>query len=124
MVSTAVLRGDSQVKDGLRASVGAGTPARRTRTVWGSITAMVMALTLGFGSSRVEAEQTIVTIMPLMGGVGAIQVNSQIYVFAGPTATVSVDKSDRLTGAASAPMAVSTGSQKADVGLCYQKVVR
>jgi hypothetical protein len=118
MIRTAFLRGNNQVKDGARASMGAGTPARRTRTVWGLVTATALALMLAFGPARAEAEQTTVTVVTFAGHVQSIQGDSVKYVFAGPTATVTVAKNDRLTGAASAPMGLTLGSQAAAVGLC------
>jgi hypothetical protein len=44
------------------------------------------------------------------------------YVFVGPTATVTTTATQRLTGAAQAPLGLLPGevSQLAQVGLCYQ----
>jgi hypothetical protein len=99
--------------------MGAGTPTRRTGTVGRVITAMGLALMLGFGPARAEAGQRIVDIVRFEGLAQAIQGNSGQYVFAGPTATVTLGVQDRLTGAASAPLGLTTGSHTADVGLCF-----
>lgn len=57
------------------------------------------------------------------GPVPPIAENSGFYVFSGPSAQVTTSASHRrLTGSASAPLGLATGSppQYADVGLCYQ----
>jgi hypothetical protein len=56
------------------------------------------------------------------GFVSALPGSSGVYVFAGPTATVTTAAGQRLTGAAEAPMGLGAGSaaQTANVDLCYQ----
>lgn len=58
----------------------------------------------------------------LGGPVAAIPGNSGVYVFAGPTATVTTAAGQRLTGASEAPIGLPSGSaaQTANVDLCYQ----
>jgi hypothetical protein len=73
----------------------------------------------GFDSS--ELPGTVKDIARFAGVVPAIQGNSSNLVFVGPTTTVTVDGDNRLVGAASAPLGLTTSStQTADVGLCYQ----
>jgi hypothetical protein len=59
------------------------------------------------------------------GVVNPIAGNSSEYVFAGPSAELTLKGGERLTGAASAPMGLSKDAprQTADVGLCYQLIV-
>ena len=61
---------------------------------------------------------TIASTAAWSGGVGAIAGSSTVYVFAGPTASVTVAAGQRLTGAATAPLG-ATAAQNADIGLCY-----
>jgi hypothetical protein len=63
-----------------------------------------------------------VRVVRFAGLVPAIAGNSSTYVFAGPTATVTIEAGDRLTGVANAPLGLTVAqTQTADVGLCYQK---
>jgi hypothetical protein len=54
------------------------------------------------------------------GFIGTITSGSTSYVFAGPTATVTLASNERLFGAAEAPLGTTSGTTLADVGLCYQ----
>lgn len=51
---------------------------------------------------------------------GSIAGGAAAYVFVGPTVTVTTTAAQRITGAAEAPLGVSTGTGSAYVGLCYQ----
>jgi len=66
-----------------------------------------------------------VTILSLNGFVGSIAAapcgSCAVYVFVGPTQTVTTTGTQRLTGAAEVPLGLSGGSpQDADIGLCYR----
>jgi hypothetical protein len=55
------------------------------------------------------------------GPIAAINGSSTIYVFAGPTATVSTSATQKLVGTAEAPLALFNGvPQDFRYGLCYQ----
>jgi hypothetical protein len=56
------------------------------------------------------------------GSVGSIAGNSSAWVFAGPFATVTTTATQRLTGAAEAPLGLPVGAaaQDVQVDLCYQ----
>jgi hypothetical protein len=75
------------------------------------------------GQAQLDVDDGALPIASFAGLVPSIQGNSSKYVFAGPSASVSTDANDRLTGAATAPLGLSTGSQNADIGLCYQSTL-
>lgn len=59
------------------------------------------------------------------GAVGAIPGNSSLYVFAGPTTTVTITgTSQTLTGTATAPLGFGGGAtpSSARIGICYQRI--
>jgi hypothetical protein len=92
--------------------------------------AATLAVVLGLSGTAYATGATEVLDGPgsktvgFAGIVPAIPGNSSKYVFAGPTAQVSVDGDDRLTGSAAAPMGLMSGGlQAADVGLCFQRTV-
>ncbi len=59
--------------------------------------------------------------MTFSGAIQSIVGSATVYVFAGPTATVTITASQHLTGSASGVMGLSTGGpQRVDVGMCYQ----
>jgi hypothetical protein len=64
----------------------------------------------------------IVATGAFSGFVNAVAGSSTVYVFAGPTASVTTTANQRLTGAAEAPIALAAGSPQQDAryGLCYQ----
>lgn len=64
-----------------------------------------------------------VRIFPFAGNVGAsIAANSSVYVFAGPTVSITITSPSILTGAASAPLGTASGTAtNVRVGLCYQQ---
>lgn len=64
-----------------------------------------------------------VRIFPFSGFLGAsIAANSLVYVFAGPTVSITLTVPSILTGAASAPLATTTGTATSvRIGLCYQQ---
>ncbi len=65
----------------------------------------------------------LVATAALAGSAGvSIAGNSTVYVFVGPTAQVTTTATQRLTGAAEAPLGLATGSAATTgfVGLCYQ----
>ena len=66
------------------------------------------------GPSGVVATATFNGALP-----GSIASNAN-WQFVGPTAGVTITSSQRLTGAASAVLAVSSGTAQIDAGLCYQ----
>ena len=62
-----------------------------------------------------------VGVFTFSGFVDNIAGNSIVYVFAGPTAAVTIATGQRLTGSASAVLARgATNTGAADIGLCYQ----
>lgn len=74
------------------------------------------------GAPGEDGTDGVNTIVALVGPVQSIVGNSGNYVFAGPPAQVTITSTARrVTGSASAPLGLNTGStQSADVGLCYQ----
>ena len=55
------------------------------------------------------------------GGVGSFPGASTLWVFAGPTATVTTNASQRITASASVPIGLTTGGPILfDYGLCYR----
>jgi hypothetical protein len=55
------------------------------------------------------------------GGIGAISANSEVWVFAGPTVTISTTDMQRITGSAQAPLGTSDGgSVSFGYDLCYR----
>ena len=65
----------------------------------------------------------LVATVAISGFAGSpIAPNSTVYVFAGPTAQVTTTATQRLTGAAEAPLglAVGAGATTGYIGLCYQ----
>ncbi|NUN14105.1 MAG: hypothetical protein HUU55_10775 [Myxococcales bacterium] len=74
------------------------------------------------GPQGPQGPSGIVATVSFVGVVPAITGNSSVYVFAGPTATVTTTAGQRLTGAAEAPVGLTVGaaSQTAQIGLCYR----
>lgn len=73
------------------------------------------------GATGPQGPSGIVTTATFAGSVGSIAGGSSSYVFAGPTASVTVTTNQRLTGSAVAVLGLaSAGSQSMDIGLCYQ----
>lgn len=66
----------------------------------------------------------VITIAAFAGDINAITGNATDYVFAGPTAQVTIAAGQRLTGSASAPLGrLVAESADVRIGLCYQSTV-
>ena len=66
----------------------------------------------------------VVQVAPLSGITTLISGNSSVYVFVGQPAQVTVAAGQRLTGAAAAPLGLSSGGPfTIDYGLCYQATI-
>jgi hypothetical protein len=63
----------------------------------------------------------IAATVTFSGAIQAIAGSGTVYVFAGPTAVVTITASQRLTGSAFGVMGLTTGGpQRIDIGMCYQ----
>jgi hypothetical protein len=65
-------------------------------------------------------------IEQLVSFAGSIQIpipTGSVYVFFGPTGTVTVTAGQRLTGSASVPIAATTANTMVALGLCYQSTI-
>jgi hypothetical protein len=64
----------------------------------------------------------VVATFSLAGSIAlSIPGGSGSYVFAGPTASITVTANQRLTGAATLPIGLASGAeQTVDIGLCFQ----
>jgi hypothetical protein len=72
------------------------------------------------GPTGPAGPSSIAATMTFSGAVPAVA-SSTLYVFAGPTASVTITATQRLTGSASGVMGLSSGGpQRVDVGMCYQ----
>jgi hypothetical protein len=73
------------------------------------------------GAAGAQGPSGVVTTAAFNGGTTVIPVSLN-YVFVGATATVTTTASQRLTGAAEAPLesTASTTGEPFDYGLCYQ----
>ena len=60
------------------------------------------------------------TISAFNGLVSTIAASSSVYVFAGPTVTVTLTSTKKITGSAVAQMASTVAGGSFDYGLCYQ----
>jgi hypothetical protein len=93
--------------------------AKGTRGATGAVGATGAA-----GAAGAQGPSGVVTTGVFNGGIAPLAGGSSVYVFAGPTATVTTTASQRLTGAAEAPLGSSTASpstgQTFVFGLCYQ----
>jgi hypothetical protein len=74
------------------------------------------------GAAGAPGAPGVMSIAVFAGKVLQISGGSDVYVFAGPTATVTTADGQKLTGAGQAPFALSPGtpSQAIHYGLCYQ----
>ena len=73
------------------------------------------------GATGPQGPSGIVATASFAGSVTSIAGNSANYVFAGPTASVTVSANQRLTGSAVAVLGLSVpGPQFMDIGLCFQ----
>jgi len=74
------------------------------------------------GAAGAQGASGIVTTVAFYGNVFTILGSTDAYVFAGGTSQVTTTASQRLTGAAEAPLGstASTGGQNIYYGLCYQ----
>jgi hypothetical protein len=74
------------------------------------------------GATGAAGPAGVLTVAAFNGNVGSIAASATGYVFAGPTATVTTTSAyTRVTGAASAPIALPTGTAvTVRTGLCYQ----
>lgn len=77
------------------------------------------------GAQGPQGPTGVVATALFSGAVVTINGSSAAWVFAGGTATVTTTATQRLTGAAEAPMGLGVGAtpQKGRVGICYQDSV-
>ena len=61
----------------------------------------------------------IVTTAQLSGPISSIAASAPNFVFAGPTATLTISATQRLTGAAAAPLGTGSSTALIDIALCY-----
>lgn len=74
------------------------------------------------GATGPQGAQGIVTVNTINGYAGAnIAANSLVYVFVGPTTTVTVNGTQKIVACAEAPLAIGTGGPiSIEAGMCYQ----
>lgn len=73
------------------------------------------------GAQGPQGPSGVVVTGTFNGSIGTIPGSSTLWVLVGPTATVTTTASQRLTGAASAPLGIlGTGTVSFDYGLCYR----
>lgn len=87
-----------------------------TRGGWVAAAAILATIALG---ARAEAGEWIVTRVGFSGLILSIA-PGPAWGFAGPTAVVTTNAGDRLTGTAGGDMGSSGATGNADVGLCYR----
>lgn len=76
------------------------------------------------GPSGPQGATGVVTIVDFHGPIADLAGDATSPVFAGPTATVTTSASQKMTGAAVAPLGKSTlGENNVVVGLCYKSTV-
>ena len=72
------------------------------------------------GATGPQGPSGVATVASFSGYVGAsIAGGSTVYVFAGPTATVTITAGQKIIACASAPLGVTAGTATADIGMCY-----
>ena len=75
----------------------------------------------GTGATGATGPSGVISTATFQGAVGSIAGNSTAFVFAGPTATVTITGSQRLTGAAAMALATSSGTAiEVWLNLCTQ----
>ena len=74
------------------------------------------------GAQGPAGATSIAATLDFAGAVPSLAANSTVYVFAGPTASVTLTATQRLTGGASAVMGLASGTtpQLTDLGMCFQ----
>ena len=72
------------------------------------------------GATGATGADGVVATGAFSGSINTITKGAAAYVFAGPTASVTITNTQRLTGAATLPVATGASTTSAYVGLCYQ----
>ena len=72
------------------------------------------------GAQGPTGSSGVVTVLPINGNIGnTIVGNSFVYVFAGPTVSVTITAGQKIVAVASAPLATTAGTSSGDIGICY-----
>lgn len=72
------------------------------------------------GPTGATGASDILTTAVLSGPIGSINATTNgVFVFAGPTVSVSITATQRITGTVSAPLATASSTTAIDIALCY-----